>query len=184
MPRRSSAIASRAALLVVSLVAHAASGCGGTDIPARGVIETNVGDWEFRRYQRVLDVEVWIPGNPAVAHTASYVFRDAARRGDVARSDVVSAFVTRYEHDRDIEDAVAAFSRRLASEPGYSVEVGEVSGGRAAYIRGTGEAWVLWASEVHVVKLGGRGRDEVPGNLVGAYAEHYPSTLDDHALAR
>ena len=35
--------------------------CGGRPPPPpRGVLESDVGDWKFRRYQEVLDVEVWV----------------------------------------------------------------------------------------------------------------------------
>ena len=180
--RKASGSLVRMLLFAAGLAAFASSGCGGSNPPPRGVIEANVGSWEFRRFQKVLDIEVWVPENPAVAHTASYVEAEAEVRGVLEPSDVVSAFVTRYEREDGIDEALVALARRLASESGYRIEPISAARGEALSIRGRGEAWVMWASGTFVVKVGGRGRESVPEDVVDAYARHYPSTLEAGAL--
>ena len=157
--------------------------CGGPDgPPVRGVIESDLDGWSFRRYQSVLDVEVWVRGNQAVAHTASYARKDAEARGRLDSDDVVSAFVTRYQKDDGIERALVRFARRLASESGYRIEEREVADVRLVQVRGAGESWVMWPSRRHVVKIGGRGRESIPDPVIEAYAELYPSQLRSGAL--
>lgn len=152
--------------------------CGGPPKPPkRGVIEKNLNAWSFRRYQAVLDVEVWVPENDAAAHTASYVRTRAEKRGRLEQGDVVNAFVTRYERDEGILRALVKFCRRLAQEQGYVVEEHDLSGARLFTVRGAGEAWVMWAAERHIVKIGGRGLQKVPEPLVDAYADRYPSRV-------
>jgi hypothetical protein len=141
-----------------------------------------VGGWGFRRYQSVLDVEVWVAENRAVAHTASYARVAAEKRGRLGEDDVVSAFVTRYQSDAGIDRALIRFARRLAGESRYRVEEREVSGVRLVEVRGAGEVWAIWPAERHVVKLGGPRREEVPAALIAAYAELYPSRLRPGAL--
>lgn len=157
--------------------------CGGPDAPpARGVIEGDVDGWSFRRYQSVLDVEVWVPNNRAVAHTASYARKEAEKRGRLSEQDVVSAFVTRYQSDTGIERALIKFVRRLAQESGYRVEEREVGDVRLVAVSGAGETWALWPSRRHVVKIGGPGRRDVPESVIEAYGERYPSELRAGAL--
>lgn len=157
--------------------------CGGSPPPpARGVLEQNVSSWKFRRYQALQDVEVWVSGNKALAHTASYVRGDAEKAGQLETSDVVNAFVTRYERDQGILRAVIKFARRLAQESGYVVEERKQSGVRLIAITGPDEKWVLWPATSHVVKIGGRELESVPGALVEAYGERYPSRLGEGML--
>lgn len=177
------AMAKRVSIGLLACAALAASGCGSADPPARAVIENDVGEWEFRRYQRVLDVEVWIPENPAIAHAASYVDGAAARSGSVEPADVVSAVVAGYARSEGVREGVAAFARRQAGASGYEVEAVGAAGNLAVRFRGAGEAWVLWPSSSHVVKIGGRERANVPTEVVEAYARHYPSSLREDPLA-
>src|SRR4051812_8515010 len=145
----------------------AAAACGGhPPIPERGVVESDLGAWKFRRFQPVLDVEVWVENNKAEAYTASYVAEDAEKRGHVEDKDVVNVFVTRYEHDEGILRETVKLARRLAAEQGYLVDESKISGTRALTINGHGESWVLWAAKNHVVKVGGRGRENVPPAIV------------------
>ena len=72
--------------------------------------------------------------------------------------------------------------RRLAAEGGYQVDEGKVGGARALTINGHGESWVMWAAPKHVVKVGGRGRDNVPPAMVESYADRYPSVLPGGSL--
>jgi hypothetical protein len=150
--------------------------------PARGVIETDLGSWQFRRYQALHDVEVWVPDNQALAHTASYVRGEAAKTGRLALSDVVNVFVTRYQREPGILRALIKFARRLAQESGYVVEERKQGGVRLIAITGPDEKWVLWPARGHVVKIGGRELDAVPTALIKAYGERYPSRLDSGML--
>lgn len=169
--------------VVVAVVALVAAACGGPGgPPTRGVLEHDLDGWRFRRYQRLLDVEVWVPDNPAVSHTASYARAAAEKRGAVAAADVVSAVVTRYQGDAGIDRALVRFVRRLARDASYRVEEAVVEDVRLFRVAGGGEAWVMWASPRHVVKLGGRGLASVPDDVVEIYGERYPSRLVAGAL--
>lgn len=183
---RSAVLALAAALVRIAIggsTTAVTGGCGGPDVaPPRGVIENDVDGWSFRRYQSVLDVEVWVSENRAVAHTASYAHKQAEKRGRLSDDDVVSAFVTRYQNDAGIQRALVQFVRRLASESGYRVEEREIGDVRLVEIRGAGEVWAMWPSARHVVKIGGPGRQSVPETLVAAYGERYPSRLSAGAL--
>lgn len=161
-----------------------ALGCGGSvKPPDRAVLETTLADrWMYRRYQKLHDIEVWVAGNPGVAHAASYAHADAEKRGRVGEPDVINVMVTRYRQDRGIAAALVRFARRLASESGYVVEEDEIGGALVVRITGHGEAWVLWPAAGHVVKVGGRGRQSVPADVVEAYARPYPSRLGTGAL--
>ncbi len=159
------------------------TGCGGRPpVPRRGVVEGDVGGWKFRRFQPVLDVEVWVEGNEAEAFTASYVRDEAERRGRIEDRDVVSVFVTRYQLDRGVLRETVKLARRLAQESGYVVDEGKIGGVRAVTIVGHGEAWVMWAAGKHVVKVGGRGRDDVPSGVVESYGDRYPSVMPGSVL--
>jgi hypothetical protein len=164
--------------LLVTVIA-----CGGRPpIPKRGVVEGDLGSWKFRRFQPVLDVEVWVENNKAEAFTASYVADDAEKRGHVEDKDVVNVFVTRYEKDDGVLRETVKLARRLAAEGGYQVDEHKIKGARALTINGHGEAWVMWAANKHVVKVGGRGRESVPDSVVGSYADRYPSRIPGGAL--
>ncbi|MEZ4364887.1 MAG: hypothetical protein R2939_01205 [Kofleriaceae bacterium] len=178
--RARSAPVSLVALVTLALVAAA---CGGAPpVPTRGVVEGDLGRWHFRRYQPVLDVEVWVDRNPAEAFTASYVTADAEKRGRIDDADLVNAFVTRYQDDAGVLRELVKFVRRLAAESGYQVEEAKVEGVRLVRIAGNGETWVMWAARRHVIKLGGRARDDVPADLIEAYGDRYPSTVPGGVL--
>lgn len=177
------ALAAASVTLAIAMAAIGVSGCGGRPpIPRRGVVEGDVGGWKFRRFQPVLDVEVWVADNKAEAFTASYVRNEAEQRGRIEDRDVVSVFVTRYEQDRGVLRETVKLARRLAQESGYVVDEGKVGGVRAVTIMGHGEAWVMWAAGKHVVKVGGRGRDDVPAGVVEAYGDRYPSVMPGSVL--
>ena len=72
-------------LLVVALGLSAA--CGAS-IPTLFVVEKDLDDFSYRRYQHVLDVEFQVAGNPAEGHTATYFRRGGS--GVV----IATAFVT------------------------------------------------------------------------------------------
>jgi len=170
-------------LLVVALAIAMVGACGGRPPPPkRGVAEGAISDWEFGRFQEMLDVEVWVPENKGVAYAGSYVQAAAARAGRIGDDEVVSVIVTRYEKDAGVLRATVKFFRRLAQEAGYTVEEDKVEGVRLVKISGNGELWAMWASKGHVVKVGGRNRSGVPGDLVEWYGERYPSSLPSGVL--
>jgi hypothetical protein len=159
------------------------SACGGnTKPPRRGVIESDVENWGFRRYQSVLDVEVWVSKNAAVAHTASYARKTSEKKGRIDDKDVINAFVTRYKEKRGVRRALVVFVRRLAQQSGYKVTEKTISGVRLFEVKGPNESWVFWPAKRHVVKLGGRGAKSVPSDLIDAYGERYPSKLKSGSL--
>jgi hypothetical protein len=165
------------------ILAVIAAACGGTlPPPKRRVIEGDVGSWHFRRYQRTVDVEVYVKDNPAVAHTASYVTMDAEKSGRVEEGDVANVFVTEYEQDKGVGTALVRFARRLAQEAGYVVEETELGGQRIFRVAGHGEAWAFWFSGKYVVKVGGRGLEKIPSGLVKAYGRRYPSRIKEGSL--
>src|SRR6185436_5858437 len=147
-------------LLLLVLITVGAVACGGKPpLPKRGVLETDVGSWKFRRFQGpLLDIEVWVDGNRGEAFSASYITADAEKTGKIRDADIVNVSVTRYERDAGVLRATVKLARRLAAENGYQVEEGKIGGTRALTIKGTGEVWVMWPSTSHVVKVGGRGR--------------------------
>lgn len=168
---------------VLLVVVIAVVACGGKPpVPARGVVEADLGSWKFRRFQPVLDVEVWVEGNKAEAFTATYVTEAAEKRGKVDDQDIVSVFVTRYARPDGVVRETVKLARRLAAEQGYRVDEAKIGGARALTITGNGEAWVMWPAVKHVVKVGGRGRETVPGSVVESYADRYPSQLPGGAL--
>jgi hypothetical protein len=171
----------RALLLAVVVTVSA---CGGhPPIPRRGVVETDLGSWKFRRFQGpLLDVEVWVDGNKAEAYSASYITSAAEQRGRIDDNDLVNVFVTRYETSDGVVRATVKLARRLAQEGGYQVEEDKIAGARTLTITGRGEAWVMWPSNQHVVKVGGRGRSAVPASMVENYVDRYPSQLPGGAL--
>ncbi len=174
-------MAAKPRLLLAAAVIFAA--CGGhPPQPKRGVVEGDLGAWKFRRFQPVLDVEVMIEGNRGEGYTASYVSDAAEKKGHVEDKDVVNVFVTRYERDDGIVRATVKLARRLAAEQGYVVDEQKIGGARALLIHGRGESWVIWPAKKHVVKLGGRGREDVPKDMVASYADRYPSDLPGGVL--
>jgi hypothetical protein len=164
--------------------AVAAVGCGGhPPVPTRGVVEADLGSWKFRRFQGpLLDIEVWVEGNKAEAYSASYITADAEKRGRIGDRDLVNVFVTRYASPEGVVRATVKLARRLAADNGYQVEEDKIAGARALSITGRGEAWVMWPSSRYVVKVGGRGRTDVPASMVEPYVDRYPSQLPGGSL--
>jgi hypothetical protein len=170
--------------LVSMLVVGLGGACGGNaPIPKRGVVESDLGSWKFRRFQGpLLDVEVWIDGNKGVAHSASYITADSEKRGQISEKDLVNVTVTKYEKDDGIVRETVRFARRLASEKGYQVEEEKVEGVRVLLIKGPSEAWALWPSRGYVVKIGGQGRTNVPEGLIEDYGDRFASKLPGGSL--
>ncbi len=159
-------------------------GCGGQKpVPKRLVVEGDLGSWHYRRFQGpLLDVEVWIDGNKGEAYSASYITADAEKRGKIEDKDLVNVTVTSYEKPDGIVRETVKLVRRLAQEKGYQVDEEKISGVRTLTIKGPSEAWAIWPSKKHVVKVGGQGRSSVPGSVVESYGDRYPSKLPGGSL--
>ena len=174
--RRGWRAAALAAILVGAITVGSAC-AGRPGVPPRSVIERDVGGWHYRRYQTMLDVEVWVPRNTAQAHTATYVTAAAERIGRIRDADLVSAMVTRYERPGGVLRELVRFARRLGGEGGYQVDEAEIGDVRLILASGRGETWAMWASGAFIVKVGGRGRSDVPESIARAYAELFPSQI-------
>ncbi len=159
-------------------------GCGGhKPVPKRLVVEGDLGSWHYRRFQGpLLDVEVWIEGNKGEAYSASYITSDAEKRGSIEDKDLVNVTVTSYEKPDGVVRETVKLVRRLAQEKGYQVDEEKIGGVRALTIKGPGEAWAIWPSKMHVVKVGGQGRIGVPSSVVSDYGDRFPSKLPGGAL--
>jgi hypothetical protein len=161
-------------LLALSCLPLILAACG-PKLPPRYVIEKDVGPFQYRRYQRVLDIELPIAGNPAVGHTATYV-----RSGSTLA--LAPAFVTVYQHAKGLSETVRARLRAMTS---YTFDLQAVSGEHLFRLRGdSGDAWLLWVSGPHLIKLGvPEGETRVPEAIVEAYLDLYPSDLDEKGHA-
>ena len=178
---RGTIVPMRAVLVTLIVTAFA---CGGhPPVPNRCVVENDLGSWKFRRFQGpMLDPEVYVENNKAEAFSASYITADAEKRGRIEDKDLVNVTVTRYATSDGVVRATVKFVRRLAAEKGYQVEEDKIGGARALTISGPDEMWVLWPAKTYVVKIGGRGRKDVPKSMVESYADRYPSQLPGGAL--
>lgn len=150
-------------LLVVALGLSAA--CGAS-IPTRFVVEKDLDDFAYRRYQHVLDVEFQVANNPAEGHTATYF-----RRGD--RVAIATAFVSVYEKAPGLAEEIRERIEDLAT---YETSVEKREGDWVWILQGDAP-WVLWVSANRVVKLGGPPGGEVPEALLEEYLDIYPSDL-------
>lgn len=158
-----------------ALCSAALLGCG-SELPARYVLEHDAGEFTYRRYQHVLDVELVVPGNPATGYTATYLRRDRGRGVGIA-----TAFVTVYEH----APSLAAEAReRLATLSRYQLTARELGGGNVWLLDGgENERWAMWVSGRYLIKLGAPVGEDFPPALVDAYMDAYPSDLDEHGYA-
>ncbi len=145
----------------------------GPSWPPRAVIERDIEDWSFRRYQKVLDVEFPVAGVRAVGHTASYLHR----RG--ANVEVAIAFVTVYARARGL---AAELRRQLGTLTGYERRVLERHGEYVWRLDG-GDVWYVWVSGSRIVKVGSPA-GEPPDSLLEAYLDLYESDLQEHGHAR
>ncbi len=152
-----------------------AVGCGAS-IPTRFVLERDIGDYRYRRYQRVLDVEIPVTGNEATGHTATYLH--SARGHGMT---VTTAFVTVYAHATALAAELGDALRTLGT---YEVTVTEVDGDYVWRVDGGEERWLVWVAGQYMVKLGAPHGTEVPEEISGEYLDLYPSDLDEHGRAR
>jgi hypothetical protein len=165
----------RARLALVLCTSTAAIGCG-SSLPARYVIEHDLGAYQFRRYQKSLDIEIPVKDNPATGHNAAYLQRTERA---VA---VISAFVTVYAHAKALVSETRAGLQALA---GYKLEVGKLAGQHVWLLTGNpDQKWCVWISNNHLVKIGAPTQTEFPDAVVGAYLSTYQSDLDEHGNAK
>jgi len=158
------------------VAAGIALGCGGS-VPARFVLERDVDDaYRYRRYQKVLDVEVVVPENLAIGHTAVY-----ERAEEATGPALAVAFVSRYERARGLAMELHRAVERLE---GYDASVAEVGGGNAWVLVGEqGDRWAVWASGPQIVKIGTPSGAALPQPVLEAYMDLYPSELEDDGRA-
>jgi hypothetical protein len=148
----------------------------GTTLPPRYVIEHDLDGYAYRRYQKSLDIEIPVADNAATGHTAAYL----QRAGD--NVTVITAFVTVYAHAASLAAEVRA---GLAHLPGYTVTTDKLAGQYVWLLTsGTQERFCVWPSGAHLVKLGAPAAGAFPEAIVEAYADLYPSELDEHGNAR
>jgi hypothetical protein len=139
--------------------------------------------WIYARYQKLLDVEIAIDGNPAAAHTAVYVEREARFRGRVNPEDLAVAFVTEYRVARGLAQELAEQLGRL--QGAYDVGVIKRDGGWMHTVAKGKESWVFWPSGSFIVKVGVPSREgPVPRPLVSAYLRRFPSDLGKDGVVR
>ncbi len=149
--------------------------CGGS-LPARYVIERDLDEFAYRRYQKVLDTEIVIESNDAVGHTATYLRRD---RGDAVAS--ASAFISVYAQARSL---CAEVREQLESLESYEFSTRDLGGGHAWILDGgAAERWAIWVSGKYMVKIGAPAGEDFPRAVVDAYMDVYPSDLTEHGHA-
>jgi hypothetical protein len=152
---------------VKAVLLLALCGCAHAELGERHVIETDVGDWVYRRYQKVEDIEFQVPNNAGVGHTAVYQTRETMGRVNVPRTAMAVAFVTEYERADDVKKWL---DDKVQELKGYKIKK-EKEFWRLA---GDGDAWALWASGKYIVKVGVPDGTTPPDELIKAYRQVYP----------
>src|SRR5256885_14111257 len=80
------------------LVGLAALACASASAGERRVIEHDVGDFSYRRFQKLEDIEFRIEGNSGVGWTAVYQRKDTLGGGSIVPVEAIAiAFVTEYD---------------------------------------------------------------------------------------
>lgn len=157
------------------LLAWSLAACGGS-LPTRYVIERDLGEYHYRRYQETLEAELPIAGNQARGHTAAYMHRNGQA------VDVVTAFVTVYDKPARLTETLRA---ELSALPGYELQTQEVAGQYVWVLSsGTDASYWLWPAGRYIVKLGAALGQAVPEAIAEPYAALYPSDLDSFGHAR
>jgi hypothetical protein len=165
----------RVKLVACSLLMAAGTACG-SSLPARYVIEHDLGAYAFRRYQKSYDIEVPVADNQATAHTAAYLQRTAADE-----VEVVTAFVAVYAKAKSLAAEARA---ALSTLSGYQLKPAQLYGEHVWLMTGGREQWCVWVSQNHLVKIGAPTQLAFPEAIVEAYADLYPSDLDQYGAAR
>ena len=152
----------------------ALTACSST-LPPRFVLERNMGDFSYRRYQNVIDIEFPIPGYAAQGHTAMY---RGLREGNIF---FALAFVTVYEQSAGL---VATIREQLLTLDSYELDVVRQEGEYLWRLQGDQKSWLLWVSNKHLIKLGVSSTGNIPEILIEEYTDIYPSDLDEEGHAR
>ena len=166
--------------LAVAVVLAMGLGCG-PKRPPRYVIESDVAGYHYRRYQKVLDIELPIPENPAIGHTATYVRSRAEPSASTVRAgepiQELPVFITAYQRPQGLTESVR---QRLREMEQYTLEVRKLAREHVWQMRGeSGDVWLLWVSGRQLVKIGAPdGEPQVPPAVVEAYLALYPSDLN------
>lgn len=152
-------------------------GACGASLPKRFVVESDLGEQVFRRYQHVLDVEFPVEGNAAEGHTATYI-----RRTEDQDVRFTTAFVTVYAKSKGL---AAEIKSRIGTLGTYDVKVRELAGENVWWLDGGEDRWAIWVSGRYVVKLGAPpGKKKIPEDVLEAYLDLYPSDLNEWGRAR
>jgi hypothetical protein len=150
--------------------------CSGS-LPARYVIERDLEEFSYRRYQKVLDTEIVVEGNDAVGHTATYLRRDRGKTVAFA-----TAFVTVYTKAGSLS---AEVRERLKTLESYEFSTRDLGAGFAWILDGgDGERWAIWVNGKYMVKIGAPAGEGFPQTVLDAYMDVYPSDLTEHGHAR
>lgn len=161
-------------LLHVSLPFALAFAACAPSLPPRGVLEQGLGQYTFRRYQKSMDAEIPVEGNPATAHLGTYV----KGHHDVS---VVPVTVTEYTRAEGLVEAIRTVLRGMS---GYEYGVRQSHGEWLWTLSGELEdAWLLWPHGRYLLKIGvPEGEGEVPEAVLSAYLKRYPSDLNAQGM--
>jgi hypothetical protein len=149
--------------------------CAHAEVPARRVVERDVGNWVYRRFQKVEDIEVVVPGNAGTGFTAIYQTRETVGRPTVPGKAIAVAFVTEYERPAQVAETL---TEKVGKLEDYRNRRDRIKGNDVIVVESAGgEIWVFWPSGRYLVKVGGRDLGQVPADLVTSYLALYPSSL-------
>ncbi len=146
-------------------------GCG-SSLPSRYVIEHDIDDHKYRRYQKMDHPELNVDNNPGQGHTAVYV---DAQAHETAPIEDIKAWVSVYKSQEHLLNNVQSTLYQLKN---YKVRKVSREGDDMFELIGVdGDRWVLWVSANYVIKLGGSTKD-IPDEIIGEYLETYPSDVE------
>lgn len=151
--------------LIAALACFLCIGCA-PNLPTRYVFEHDIGDFTYRRYQRVTDVEFEISDNNSVRHVASYT------KYDNGQLKAITALVTVYQKS----DSLAAdIYDQIQTLAGYEVHSRRIFRNWVWYLNSPDDHWILWINENHVVRVGSR--EQISDSVLRRYLRTYPSDL-------
>jgi len=143
----------------------------GTTLPRRYVVEENLGEFSYRRFQRMAQAELPLPDDPGQGYTAAYI-----RHRDTGPVTLSTAFVSVYRKEEGLE---AKIRKQLDNLEGYSHRDIELEGEHVIEVHGAPEeSWILWISGRHVIKLSAPSQASIPEAMLERYFELYPSDVE------
>ena len=144
------------------------SSCG-TSLPARYVLEKDLGEASYRRYQKLDHAEFALPDNPAQSHTAVYLDQD-----ENGKIRYIKTWVSVFKKSHDL---ISQIRRQLAHLENYSLNVTEEGGDAVWLLQDQNrEQWLVWTSGRYVIKVGGA-PSEAREEVAEAYLDLYPSDI-------